>query len=61
MQIKFKREKNETGKYKRVEHERTQQFETFIHSNGYKRIMSLEPIPYSLEPYDSDCGGEDGY
>lgn len=32
-----------------------------IHSNGYKRIMSLEPIPYSPEPHDSDCGGEDGY
>lgn len=47
--------------YKRVEQERTQQFETFIHSNGYKRIMSLEPIPYSPEPHDSDCGGEDGY
>lgn len=49
-----------TREYKRVEQERTQQFETFIHSNGYKRIMSLEPIPYSPEPHDSDCGGEDG-
>ena len=50
-----------TREYKRVEQERTQQFETFIHSNGYKRIMSLEPIPYSPEPHDYDCGGEDGY
>ena len=52
--------KNETGKYKRVEQAKTQQFRTFIHSKGYKRIMSLEPISYSPEEQDSDCGGEDG-
>lgn len=45
---------------KRYERKRNQQFETFINSNGYKKIMSLEPIPYSGETHDSDCGGEDG-
>lgn len=53
--------KDGTNKYKRVEQTRTQQFGTFIHSEGYKRIMNLEPIPYSPEEQDFDCGGEDGY
>ena len=43
----------------RCELERTQQFETFIHSEGYKKIMNLEPIEYFHEPHDSDCGGEE--
>lgn len=59
--IKICSSNSNVKKMKRVERERTQQFETFIHSKGYKRIMSLEPIPYSPEPHDSDCGGEDGY
>lgn len=50
-----------TIKCKRIEQERTRQYIAFIHSNAWRKIENLEPIPYSPEPNDSDCGGENCY
>ena len=35
---------------RKIERKRTQSFEEFIHSDAYKTIMSLEPIPYDPDP-----------
>lgn len=48
-----------TRECKRIEHERTQQYITFIHSDAWRKIESLEPIPYSPEPNNFDYGRED--
>lgn len=39
-----------TKEQRRIERKRTQSFEEFIKSEAYKKIMSLEPIPYDPDP-----------
>ena len=50
-----------TREFKRIEQERTWQYITFIHSDAWRKIESLEPIPYFPEPHDFECGEDDGY
>ena len=40
--------------YQQIEQERTQQYITFIQSNVWRKIESLEPISYFPEPNDQE-------